>query len=141
LIILGFGATYFYFLGGRPVLFEVPVFAIITSYAETRWMVIAQTNALDEMAIIFALLGLIFIGFSKDKNEDHLFYESRVKAIYFAAYATTALWVLLYLTIYGWPIIPVSSSIFLLFLTIYIISFRLLSANIRVKEIDHQIII
>jgi len=126
LLLLSFGAAYLYFIGGRPPIFEVPVFAIVTSYAETRWMVVAQTNALDEMAVIFALLGLIFIGFSRLKDEDQQLYEPRVKAIYYAAYLTVVLWICLYLTIFGWPIIPVSAGIFLIFLIIYIIVFRLL---------------
>jgi|GEM_PF-472079 len=137
LVTLSFGAAYLYYFGGRPPFFEVPVFAVVTSYAETRWFVFAQTNALDEMAIIFALMGLIAIGFSRDKNENEQLYSSRVKAIYYAAYLTTALWILLYLTIFGWPVIPVSAGVFVFFLIIYILVFRLLVAIERVKEIDH----
>lgn len=138
LIFLSLGAAYLYFWGSRPAFFEVPVFAVVTSYAETRWLVIAQTNALDEIFVIFALLGLLFIGFSRDKNESHLLNESRVKAIYYATYVTTALWIVMYVTIYGWPIIPVSAGVFLLFLIVYILSFRLLAAKNSKKKL-HQI--
>ena len=137
LIIFSLGAVYLYFLGGRPAFFEVPVFAIVTSYVETRWLVLAQTNVLDEIAMIFIILGLIFIGFSRDKIENQWFYEARVMAVYYAVYVTAALWIILYIAIYGWPIIPVSAGMFLLFLIVYILSFRLLVAKKSVKSSHH----
>lgn len=137
LILSSLGAAYLYFLGGRPAFFEVPVFAIVTSYAETRWFVVAQTNALDEMALIFIMLGLIFIGFSRDKNESQIFDEARVKAIFYAVYITAALWGFLYIVIYGWPIIPVSAGMFLLFLIVFILSFRLLVYKKSAKSSHH----
>lgn len=139
LIFISLFAAYLYFWGGRPVLFEIPVFAIVTSYAETRWLVLAETNALDEIAIIFALLGLLIIGFSRDKNENKNKNKSRITAIYYAVYITIALWIILYVIIYGWPIIVVSSSIFIVFLTIYILLFRLLVARKGKNESIHLI--
>lgn len=33
-------------------------------------MVVAQTNALDEIAVVFGILGLLFFGFSREKQEN-----------------------------------------------------------------------
>lgn len=126
LIIISFGAAYLYFWGGRPSLFEIPVLAIVTSYAETRWMVVAQTNALDEIAMICGLMGLLFLGFSREKKESVTINKARVKAIFYAVYSTAGLWIFIYLTIFGWPIIVLSASIFILFLLTYIVMFRFL---------------
>ncbi|TVQ04651.1 MAG: hypothetical protein EA359_05780 [Balneolaceae bacterium] len=125
LIILGFGAAYLYFWGGRPAFFEVPVFAIVTSYVETRWFVVAQTNSLDEISFLFFLFGLLFIGFSRDKNENHITNLIRIKILFYSVYLTTLVWGLAYLTVFGWPIIVVSAFIFATFLIVYIILLRL----------------
>lgn len=136
LIILSFGAAYLYFWGGRPAFFEIPVFAIVTSYVETRWMVIAQTNALDEIAVVFGILGLLFVGFSREKQEKTGYNPLRVKAIFYSVYIAAGLWILVYLTIFGWPIIVISATIFILFLLTYIITFRFLlfKKNVEVSN-------
>ncbi len=126
LIIFSLGAAYLYFWGGRPSFFEVPVFAIVTSYAETRWWVAAKTNALDEIAMIFGLIGLLFVGFSREKQESITHDYLRQKAIFYAVYITAGIWILMYLTIFGWPIIVLSASIFILFLLAYTVTFRFL---------------
>ena len=125
LIILGFGAAYLYFFGGRPAFFEVPVLAIVTSYVETRWFVAAQTNSLDEISFLFFLCGLLFIGFSRDKNENHITNLIRIKMLFYSVYLTSLIWGLAYITVYGWPIIVVSAFIFATFLIVYIILSRL----------------
>lgn len=140
LILLSFGAAYLYFWGGRPAFFEVPVFAIITSYVETRWFVLAQTNLLDEMAVVFAILGLLCVGFSKEKKESKQLDRIRGRALLNSVYIISVVWIVLYLTIFGWPMIIVSATIFMVFLATYIIVFRLQSRNLTKtgnQEIDN----
>ncbi|NBC04017.1 MAG: hypothetical protein GVY20_09970 [Bacteroidetes bacterium] len=125
MILFSFGAAYLYFWGGRPALFEVPVFAILTSYAETRWFVIAQTNALDEIAVLSALLGLLFILFAREKNENAEIQNMRVRSLFLSVYITIGLMILIYVTVFGWPVfIPISFS-FILFLLVAIIRFKI----------------
>lgn len=119
LIILGFGAAYLYFWGGRPQFFEVPVFAIVTSYLETRWFVAAQTNSLDEIAFLFILFGLIAIGFSKTRTENPDTHQIRIKTIFYSVYITSAIWGIVYLTVYGWPVFAVSAFMFAVFILIH----------------------
>lgn len=126
LILLSLGAAYLYFLGGRPAFFEVPVLAIVTSYAETRWFVIAQTNALDELAFVFSLLGLLAILFSKQKHELPKISFLRMKAIVYGVLGTSLILILLYITVFGWPIFTVIASSFAFFLVVSIIIFRIL---------------
>jgi hypothetical protein len=126
LILFSFGAAYLYFWGGRPSFFELPVFAIVTSYVETRWMVVAQTNALDEIAVVFGILGLLFAGFSRERQEKIEYNPVRVKALFYSVYTAAGLWILFYLLIFGWPIIVVSAFIFIIFLLAYIVTFRFL---------------
>ncbi len=130
LILLSFGSAYLYFFGGRPSFFEVPVFAIATSYAETRWFVISQTNLLDELSVAFVIVALLFIAFSREQTESIELDKLRGRALLYSAYATAIIWVFLYVSIFGWPMIVVSATIFLLFLVTYILAFQLLRRNL-----------
>lgn len=126
LLFMSMVAAYFYFWGGRPSFFEVPVFAVITSYAETRWFVLAQTNLLDEFAHLFLISGLVLIAFSKEMHETEAIQACRARALFYAVYTTATLWILIYLTVYGWPIMIVSATIFILLLVVFILIFRFL---------------
>ncbi len=48
---------YLYFFGGKPDWLVSKIFAVLTSYLETRTFVVAQTNLLDEIASIFLVAG------------------------------------------------------------------------------------
>ena len=125
-LIIAIVSGYLYFFGGRPVFFTVPVFAAVTSYIETRTMVLAQTNILDEIAAVFFITSLVFFGFSKDKNESKLTLDFRLKSLMFSVYITTAIWISLFFLIYGWAIFIVSSGIFIVFLLLNIIIYNTL---------------
>ena len=129
LILIGLGSAYLYYWGGRSSFFEIPVLAVVTSYAETRWFVLAQTNLLDEMALIFLLTGLLFAAFSKEKIESKKLDQYRIKALFCSVYGTAAIWMILYLTIFGWPMMIISASMFILFLVFYIIIFGYLKRD------------
>lgn len=122
LIPIGLFTAYMYYFGGKPSFFEIPVFAIVTSYLETRFLVIAQTNILDETAAVCIISGLICIGFARLQEEDAVITTIRIRALFFAVYFSAGTWIALFLLIFGWPILIVSSIIFLIFLlTNYIV--------------------
>ena len=137
-LIAGLFSGYLYVWGGRPSLFEISVFAVVTSYAETRWFVIAQTNALDEMALVFVLTGLILIAFSREKVENARINQIRIRTLFYSVYTTSFIWMLLYLTVFGWPAVILSTGTFVLFLLTYLLIFKssliLLSRSIRYSE-------
>src|SRR6056297_40873 len=126
LILFSLGVAYLYFFGGRPAFFEVPVFAILTSYAETRWFVFAQTNALDEMAMIFALAGILIIIFSKESIESEDLSFLRMKAIVYGIYTTSIILVFFYLTVFGWPVFIAIAFSYLFFLVVSFLIFKIL---------------
>ena len=130
-ILIAFGFAYLYFWGGRPSFFEVPVFAIITSYAETRWFVMAQTNLLDELAHLFLISGLVMIAFSKEHYETEVIQSCRIRALFYAVYITSAIWIVIYLTVYGWPIVIVSATVFIQLLVLFILTYRVLLFKIN----------
>jgi len=140
LIFPGLAAGYLYYFGGKPSVFEIPVFAIVTSYLETRFMVLAQTNILDETAAVCIISGLICIGFSRLQQEDSFIASLRVRALFMAVYCSAILWIALFLLVFGWPILIVSSLVFLFFLLTNILVFQILlirnkrEHNIKLKN-------
>jgi len=126
LIILSLVFGYLYFLGGRPAVFEIPVFAIVSSYMESRFLVFAKTNILDELCAIFMIGGMLMIAFSKEKKEEEEYFKLRVKALIYAVYSTAVLWMVIFLLVYGWVIFIVSAAIFLFFLLAYYLIFKYL---------------
>lgn len=117
-------AAYFYYFGGKPAIFNLPVFAIVTSYLETRTMVMAQTNILDEMAIILFIISLIFIGFSAMKNENEYIGKLRLKSLLLSVYISGTIWIISIVLVFGWATFIVSSFVFVLFLVLNILIFN-----------------
>ena len=116
--------AYLYFWGGRPEFFNIKTFAIVTSYAETRYFVIIQTNLLDELAAILFIVGITLFSFSKEKVEKSNYESLRTKSLISALYLTIVLWVLSFLFVYGKMIFVVSFFIFVIFLINYNLIFR-----------------
>ena len=85
------------------------------------------------MALTFLLTGLLFAAFSKEKVEPIALDQYRIKALFYSVYGTAGIWMILYLTIFGWPMIVVSASIFILFLVLYLIIFGVIKRNFRIQ--------
>lgn len=118
-IVLAFPFAYMYFLGGKPDIFNIKTFAIVTTYAETRYFVLSQTNILDELAAILFLLGISLFSFSKEKIEKEHYELLRTKALVKALFISISIWLISFLLIYGMAIFMVSFSIFVVFLLLY----------------------
>lgn len=124
LILLSVPFAYLYFWGGRPEIFTVKVFAVITNYLETRYFTLAQTNILDELAAIFFIFGVALISFSKEKTEKKHFETLRIKALINAMYITLIFWLLSLIFVYGIAILMVSFFVFIVFLITFNLLFR-----------------
>ena len=71
------------------------------------------------------IIGLIFIGFSKEKIEDEFVMSIREQSLVWATYCAAILLVIFTLTIYSWSYLYAMYSIFPLFLILFIIKFRI----------------
>ena len=116
--------AYLYFWGGKPDFFKTKIFAIVTTYSETRYFVLSQTNILDELAAILLIIGLALVSFSKEKIEKEHYETLRSKALVNATVYTLIFWLLSFLFIYGMAIFIVSFFVFIVFLLIYNLLFR-----------------
>ncbi|MFH0762243.1 MAG: hypothetical protein V2A67_12140 [Bacteroidota bacterium] len=126
LILPGLFFGYLYFFGGRPTFFETPVFAVVTTYMENRFFVLARTNILDELFAILCISGLALFVFSKERTEREDYDQLRAKALIRSVYITLIFWLASFLLVFGWAIFLVSTLLFIVFLIIYYVTFRVL---------------
>jgi hypothetical protein len=84
----------------------------------------ARTNSLS-IAMVLLTIGLLFIGFSKEKVEDEFVQYLRAQSLIWATYITAALFIVATLLIYGITYIYVPYLVFFVFLILFIIKFRI----------------
>ena len=105
--------------------FTVPVFAIFSSFLETKMFVTFNTNFADELAMMLLLTGLSLIVFSKEKIESEYLDATRGKAMVKALLYNNIMLLFSILFIYGSGFIGMlvinlfSCSLFYLFIFYY----------------------
>ena len=77
------------------------------------------------LAMPLFTIGLIFIGFSKEKVEDEFVKSVREQSLVWATYVTAALFVLATLFIAGFAYTYVPYLVFFVFLILFIVKFRI----------------
>lgn len=85
----------------KPNFLHVKVFAISSSYLETKYFQVVMNNISEEILGLLILIGLFFIAFSKDKMESQKKQEMRTIALYLAVYAQFAFLVIAMLFTFG----------------------------------------
>jgi hypothetical protein len=108
---------------------EIPVFAIVSSYMETRLFVTFKTNFADELIILALLSGLVLIAFSEEKNEKELPQELRTKAVARTAVINTVFMIFSVVFIYGTGFMSVMIADIFLPFVIYIITFNMMKGK------------
>lgn len=116
LIVLGVPCGALYFLGRRPPLLNVPVFALVSAYAEARFLAVVRTNLLDEAFAILCVLGAALVAWSREPVETPELQRLRLRAMLLAGRYCLALWLLACALVYGWFIVVVAAALFPAFL-------------------------
>jgi len=96
LLIAGAVMTYLYFVVN--IRLEIPVPAIISSFAETKFFTSYKTNVADELLIILLITGFSLIVFSKEKNETVQLRELRIRSL--IRTALTDIFIILFATLF-----------------------------------------
>jgi len=81
--------------------FIMPVFAVFSSFVETKMFATFRTNFADELAMLLLIAGLGLIVFSKEKNETENLTLVRNKALAKASIANTVFLLFSILFVYG----------------------------------------
>jgi len=73
----------------QGVRIEAPVFAIVSSFLETRFFVSFKTNIADELTLLLLLGGALLVFCSAERRETELSEKLRIKALYRAILANS----------------------------------------------------
>jgi hypothetical protein len=94
---LVFAVLYFWF----DFRFTMPVFAVFSSFVETKIFATFRTNFADELTMLLLIAGLGLIVFSKEKTETENIDIFRTKALANASIANTIFLLFSILFVYG----------------------------------------
>jgi hypothetical protein len=81
--------------------FELPVLAVLSSYAETKFLATFTTNFADELILLTLLAGFLLIVFTREKEEDESFAELRLRSAVYAVLINSGILVFSLLFLYG----------------------------------------
>lgn len=124
LIFAGTVLLVFYF--GFDFRFEMPVFAVISSFMETKFFTSFKTNFADELIMILFLTGLALLTFSKEKNEIDSYKTVRVNAVKNTILSNTLFLIFSVLFIYGSGFIAIAIINLFLPFVLYLVFFNIL---------------
>lgn len=129
LMAVGAFALYLYLKGQRPTALDAPALALMSTYLENRYLTIIQTNWLDEIGFVCLIKGSLLLILTEEKNEQPHYNQLRFKAFVFSVKITFLLWILLYLTTFGYAVFVVSMFMVVIFLVVYYLRFWWLLNN------------
>ena len=81
--------------------FEIPVFAVVSSFMETKLFTTFSTNFADELTMILLFSGLFILAMSGEKDENEQVKASRQKAVKTTLIINSAILAFAILFIYG----------------------------------------
>lgn len=110
--------------------FEFPVFAVISSYMETKLLTTFSTNFTDELAMILLLSGLFILAMSEEKDENEKVKEARKKSVKLTLIINSAILAFAVLFIYGSGFMAVIIANPFLPFIIYLILFSFMKRRI-----------
>jgi hypothetical protein len=132
MILVGFVLSALYF--GFNFRFEVPVFAVISSYMETRFLATFRTNFADETIILLLLCGFSLVVFSKERNEHDGLKGMRSEALRKAIITDIGLLLFSVLFIYGTVFIAIVMLNLILPFVLYLFFFYMLLLRARLNK-------
>ena len=108
-----------------PALYYDGAFEFMDDNPAPHGFFVMATTTILSIIIPILTVGLIFIGFSKEKVEDEFVTHVREQSLVWATYITAALFILATLLVYGMPYIVVPYMVFFVFLILFIIKFQI----------------
>jgi glycerol uptake facilitator-like aquaporin len=122
---VGIVMTYLRFgLGFIPKYLEIQVFAIYSSFFETRYFSVIYNNIIEEICGILLLAGILFITTAKEKKESQELNGFRLKSFLLSVYLTAFFLVLSFILVYGFGFVKILMINIYLSLIFYNILFR-----------------
>lgn len=126
LFLLGLVAAYLRFYAGlKPPYLTVPVFAVYSSFLETKTFQVITNNVSEEITALLLLLGLFAINFSKEVIENEKVDSLRLFSFASSVLLNTMILIFCVLFIFGFAFVNVLMFNMFSQLMIYQIIFRI----------------
>lgn len=90
----------FYF-GVKPDWLDIKVFAVYSSFLQTKYFTFITNNILEELSGLILLVGLVFIAFSKEKTENEIIEQIRIRSFFYSVYSNILFTVFAFIFIFG----------------------------------------
>lgn len=110
--------------GIKPDFLETKVFAIYSSYFDTKYFQVIPNNISEELCGILLLTGLFLIAFAREKKEEPHFNDLRFKALILTFYSSAAILFFSFIFIFGLGFMKVVILNIYIPLVLYILLFR-----------------
>ena len=106
-------------IGGSNVL------ALFDGFSDTNYFCITKNDSwTDELIVIFLTISMLFIGFSREKDEDECITSIRMNALVWAIMVNSALLIVGTLLIYGLPYLNFMSIYMFSLLILFVFKYR-----------------
>lgn len=79
-----------FYLGVKPKLLNLKVFAVHSEYLNNSYLKVVNNNFGEEIAIILIITGLFLFAFSREKSESEMLNVLRLKAFFISFYLSFA---------------------------------------------------
>jgi hypothetical protein len=135
LFLAGIVFSYLHFSAGvKPKFLDVKVFALYSTYLETKSLKVIHNNISEEICGFTTVLGLLLFALSKEKNEKEHYGTLRLKAFIISGYLWALIILASFFLIFGLAFINILSFNLVLPLLLYSLIFRYLLAADRRNE-------
>ena len=113
-----------FYLGQKPEFFEVKVFAVYSTFLQTKYFSVITNNISEELAGLSILLGLFFLAFSKEKIETNNLLEIRLRSLFYSNFISIIFLGLSFLFIFGLSFVHILILNMYISLILFIIIFK-----------------
>ena len=113
--------------------FELPVFAVVSSYMKTRFLTTFKTNFADETIMLLLILGFFMWAFSEEKKEYDGLWILRIRALKMAVLTDIGVLLFTILFIYGSGFIAIILINMILPFILYLLYFNYLKTREKNK--------
>jgi len=108
---------------------RIPVFAVFSSFLETRMFVTFKTNFADELILIFLIAGFGLMVFSKERTESEILDSLRIRAFAKAILINNIFLLLSVMFVFGSGFLSILAVNLFSVSVLYLIFFNLLRHN------------
>jgi hypothetical protein len=134
-IVLGFclGIVRFWY-GIKPDFLNFKVFAIYSSYLQSKFLEVVKNQMSEEITGILVITGLFLVAFAKEKEENERLDALRLNSFFISFYLNTIFLLAALIFTFGIGFIYMMMISLVSWLSIYIISFRILAYKDHLKN-------